>query len=154
MNRIYKTTLAIALAALTTASYAGIRANVTRTIRLSTWTAYTSDGALVWLNNNNDTLITFNLPAAGKKVLNYSAACAVLGPSYAYGDLDIYVNDLAVAPTASAGAFCPGGSISGTHTIILVIQGKLGLNTVQIVGRVVNGGNAFNINASSLVIHD
>jgi hypothetical protein len=133
MNRIYQATLAIVLAALTTASYAGVRASDTKTI---IWSATAAGGPrLVYLNNNKDTLITFNLPAAGKKALNYSAACAVLGPSYAYGDLDIYVNDLAAAPTASAGAFCPGGSISGTHTIILAIQGKLGLNTVQIVGR-------------------
>src|SRR5829696_5579669 len=154
MNRISKTTIAIALAALTTASYAGIRADVTRTTRLSTWTAYTSDGALVWLNNNNDTLITFNLPAAGKKVLSYSAVCVAGTTSGAIGDIDIYVNAVVLAPTDGTDPFCHGGNQRSRHSIILVIQGKLGLNTVQIVGKVLNGGTYFKISDSSLVMHD
>jgi hypothetical protein len=99
-------------------------------------------------------LISFTLPAAGKKVLNYSALCVVGGPTSGWGDIDIYVNGVVVAPTAGIEAFCHGGSQWSRHSIILVMQGQLGLNTVQIVGRVYNGGTFFSLGKSALVIHD
>jgi hypothetical protein len=117
------------------------------------------------LNNAGATTLSFNLGSPGKKVLTYSAICAVgaqAGDADATLDLDIYVNGVIVAPTATGGyqgVFC---SSNGTDafdgwtrpSITIPIQGISGNNTVRIRARGSSDGSAFWLGNSALVIYD
>jgi len=151
MKTLYKSMVAIALVALTTASYAAVRANFTRA---DEWISFESR-ALVPLTDNQATTVSFNLPAAGKKVLSYSVWCVAGGPTNSFIDLDIVVNGIIVAPTVGhLDRFCGVDGRSSRPSITLVIQGEEGPNTVKIVAYRNNGATVVSLGASALVVHD
>ncbi len=125
---------------------------------------FTSVGAVfVPLNSAGATIVTFNLPAAGRKVLTFSSECAVsaaAGNSSAWSDIDIIVNGAVVAPTVgSADAFCSANGTAvfdgwETNAITVVIQGVAGANTVRILGRPNGGATGIWFGERALVVHD
>ena len=111
---------------------------------------FTSGPAAVFvpLDGAGATTVNFNLTAAGRKVLTYSAECAVGAPAgnaSAWVDVDIVVNGVTVAPTVgNQDAFCVANGTAAMDgwtraSITVVIQGKVGNNTVRIQIRG-NGG--------------
>ena len=157
--------LALALAGAAASAHAGVKVNAVRT----GYAVYTNSSAAVQvlLNDAGDTVLTFTLGSAGKKVLKFSAGCGVhapVGNTGAWLDLDIIVNGIVVAPTVGSGdPFCSSngkgpGTISvggaGRSSIIVPIQGLQGNNTVTIVARGNGGASGLFLSKSSLVIHD
>ena len=157
MNVVYKAALALALIAITTASYGAVRAHH---VFAGNFISNVLSGKYIQLNSTGATTISFNLPAAGKKVLTYNAECAAEGPADAWVDIDIIVNGSAVVPSTSIfDAFCMAGGdlylptgVRSSHT--LVFQGKAGTNTVRILARGNNGVTEWSLGDSTLVIHD
>lgn len=150
---------AVALAAVATTATAAVRLSATRA---GNWSS-TPTAVLVPLNAGGATTLTFNLPAAGRKVLTYSAECAVNAPinnNGAWLDIDIIVNGAAVTPTGgSADAFCDSNGTAGfdgwaRHSITVVIAGQAGANTVSIQARGNSGATGIWLSDSALVIHD
>jgi hypothetical protein len=149
MNRIYKATIAIALAALATASYAAVRASHTRPGNFAVANTYLP------LNATGVTTISFNLTAAGKKVLTYSAECYLPFTFDTWVDLDIIVNGITVAPTVGTiDGFCGANSRYSRHSITVPIQGKAGANTVRILGKLGPSATFATLGDTALVIHD
>ena len=159
--------LAVALAGVAATAHAGVRASA---VNPGMWSG-TAAEAFVPLNDAGAVTLTFNLASAGKKVLTFSAACAVidwLAPTNASAllDLDIYVNRHSVAPTTAGNvvipddAFCSQGYASGgwpgltRASITVSIQGIKGKNAVQIKARGQNGATHLFLGRTSLVIHD
>ena len=158
--------LAFALAGAAATAHAGVRASA---VNPGSW-YQTAVEAFVPLNAAGAVTLTFNLDSAGKKVLTFSAACAVsaLDESnvVAFLDLDIYVNGLRVAPTTGGNlavpddAFCSHGYSAGGFggltraSITIPIQGQAGTNAVQIKARGQNGATALYLARTSLVIYD
>jgi hypothetical protein len=156
MSILRKIALAAALSAVALTSTAAVRASHTRAGN------FTFAGtALVPLNAANQTGIIFNSPSAGRKVLTFSAECAVDGGATAWLDLDVIVNGVAVSPTiGNSDAFCSGaGSTSSNDgwvrpSITVVIPVVGGNNSVRIQARPNNGATSVWIGDSSLVVHD
>jgi hypothetical protein len=152
--------LALVLAGTAATSHAGVKASA---LRPSNWVSPSRNEVLVPLNAAGATTLSFNLPSAGKKILTYSAECAVdapAGESYAWVDLDIIVNGVVVEPTTgSFDMFCSANGTAGFDgyvraSITLPIQGKSGNNTVQIKARGASGVNGMWLGDSALVIYD
>jgi hypothetical protein len=150
--------LAVALAAAATTAHAGVRASAVRT---GAWTTSGPTQVFVPLNNAGATTLSFKLGSAGKKVLTYSASCAVGATFNDYLELDIYVNGVIVAPTTSLyDAFCTsnglGREAAGPHTLASItvpIEGITGNNTVQIKVKGYSGSVLW-LSDSALVIYD
>src|SRR5262245_48475808 len=107
MTILRNAVLALALAGAAAAADAGVRLSAVTTSDFTYSSAPLE--AFVPLNNAGATTLSFNLTSAGKKVLTYSAECAVTAlPDYnPWLDLDIYVNGVIVAPTVGdQDAFC------------------------------------------------
>lgn len=122
--------------------------------------------AWVPLNDLGQNQLSFNLPAAKKLLLTYSADCAVIGTE-AYGlipavDLDIIVNGKVVEPTAGSfhPVFCreaPNADplANPTHaTIAVSINGKKGVNTVEIIAHTIFQVREMHLGYSALTISD
>jgi len=158
--------LAVALAAAATTAHAGVKASAVNPVNLG----YTSpEGAFVVLNAAGATTLNFNLSSAGKKILTYSAGCAVNAPTgntAAFVQLDIYVNGVIVAPTngdalSGEDPFCSANGVFGftdgqvRASITVPIQGIKGNNTIQIKAQGNGLGVAgFLLGKSALVIYD
>jgi hypothetical protein len=150
----------LVLAAVATAAVAAVRLSA---VRPGNWTVANPAAVLVPLNGAGALQLTFNLPAAGRKVLTYSAECAVnaaAGSSSAWLDLDIIVNGAVVAPTVGVNdAFCTSNGTAGSdgwsrNSITVVIAGLAGANTVRVQARGNNGATGLWLGDSALVIHD
>jgi len=148
-----------ALAAVALSAHAVVKFSATREGLFTT----TNESFTIPLNDLGATTITFNLPAAKKVLLTYTAVCAVSGSSGTQDPrvhLDIIVNNSTVAPTRGAqDAFCSGNHTStadayATHTIATAIAGKKGANTVMIVGGRLGAVGYVAIGNSALVISD
>jgi hypothetical protein len=141
MRALGNAALALALTAAAATAQAGIKASA---VLPGTSVVPSPAEYFVPLDNTSATTLTFNLSSAGKKVLTYSALCAVQAPAgdgTAFLDLDIYVNGVVVDPTVgNRDAFC---SASGTGdldgwvraSITVPIQGIAGTNTVRVKAR-------------------
>lgn len=158
-SRIIVLVLAVTLAAAAVTAHAGVRASATS----AGFYSYDRAPQFVPLNEAGATTLSFKLPTAGKKVLTYSAECAVnsfAGNHYAWLDLDVYVNGNVVAATqAGTDAFCSANGFPGFDSyvrasITLVIQGKKGSNTVRIQARPSFDATGIWLQDSALVIHD
>jgi hypothetical protein len=159
MSTFRKIALAAALSAVALTSIAGVRATHTRAGNF-----LFAGTALVPLNAANQTGIIFNSPAAGRKVLTFSAECAVDAPAgntITWLDIDVIVNGVAVSPTAgNLDAFCSGAGAAGpgdawvrpSITVVIPVVG--GNNSVRIQARANNGAAGGWIGDSSLVVHD
>jgi len=162
MTTLRNAALALALTGAGATAHAGVKANAVQS--MFNWSRYSPAEVFVPLNSAGATTLSFKLGSAGKKVLTYSAECAVAAPagnSIAWLDLDIHVNGVIVAPTAGTGdAFCTS---NGTETlgdgwvrasITVQIQGISGDNTVQIQARGNYGATGLWLGDSALVIYD
>jgi hypothetical protein len=164
---VYRTTLrnaalALALAGAAATVHAGVRASAVNPLNYG----YTTpEEVSVPLNAAGATTFTFKLSSAAKKILTYSAACAVSAPAgntAAYVELDIYVNGVIVAPTAEYGdPFCSANGVFGftdgmvRASITVPIEGISGNNTIQIKAQGNGLGFAgFLLGNSALVIYD
>jgi hypothetical protein len=161
-----KAALALALAGAAATVHAGVKASA---VNPDAWYG-PADEAYLPLTAAGAVTLTFNLTSPGKKVLTFSAVCAVHAPGGEFYkdshlDIDIYVNGLRVAPTAGTvgvpdDAFCshgyaPQGLGGFTRASITVpINVIAGTNAVQIKARGQNGATGFYIARTSLVIHD
>ena len=151
--------LALALAAAATTAHAGVKASA---LRPGNFVALSPTEVLVPLNAAGATTLNFTLASAGKKILTYSAECAVDGMAGAlpWLTLDIYVNGIVVAPTVgTTDPFCSGNSTAGFDgylrtSITIPIQGISGSNTVQIKARGGSGATGLWLGEAALVIYD
>ncbi|MGH8204863.1 MAG: hypothetical protein ACREST_09655, partial [Steroidobacteraceae bacterium] len=107
--------LALALTVAAATAHAGIKASAFNTG--GGLVVYSPAEVFVPLNNSGASTLNFKLASAGKKILTYSAECAVNAPAGSSGshlDLDIYVNGVVVAPTVGAiDAFCTSNGTTG-----------------------------------------
>jgi hypothetical protein len=151
---------ALVLAAVATVAVAGVRLNA---VRANNWSVNSPAAVLVPLTGAGASQVGFNLPAAGRKVLTYSAECAVNAPAGNNGawlDIDVIVNGAVVAPTVgTADAFCGANGTAGfdgwrRNSITVVIAGVAGANTVRIVARGNGGATGLWLGDSALVVHD
>jgi hypothetical protein len=146
----------VALASYAVTSHAAIKIYATRAGNYATNTTL----AVLPLNNTGATSLTFNHASAKQWILTYSAECATGGASNGWVDLEIYVNQSLVAPTAGDNdAFCSTNHTSATDgfvraSITVVIQGIAGTNRVQINAHRNLGATTIHIGDSALVVHD
>jgi hypothetical protein len=159
MTTLRTAALALALAAAATAQ-AGVKASAINPGRVVTTSP---EEFFMPLNAAGAMTLTFSLGSAGRKVLTYSALCAVnalAGDTSAFLDLDIYVNGVVVEPTVgNRDAFC---SASGTArfdgwvraSITVPIQGIAGTNTVQVKARGTYNATGLQLTDSALLIFD
>jgi hypothetical protein len=161
MKTLRNAAFSLALAAVAATAHAGVKVSAVTTN--NAFRTSTPDEVFVPLNNAGATTISFNLSSAGKKVLTYSAECAVFD-ALGYGswlDIDIYVNGVIVAPTANHDdAFC---TAHGTEeddpryvraSITVAIQGVLGNNTIRIKAKGSTGATGLWLGDSALVVYD
>jgi hypothetical protein len=162
MNKLMTMAVAGTLLGVSVASFAAVRA---AHVRPGNWALSGGNVVVAWvpLNAAGATTISFSLPGAARKVLTYSAECAVAAPegnTRAYLDLDIIVNDVVVPPTGgSYDAFCSSNGTVATDgwthpSITVAIPGKAGVNTVKIRARRNSAATGIQLGDSSLVIHD
>ena len=120
-------------------------------------------GVDVPLNAAGATIVTFNLPAAGKKVLTFSAECSVdaaAGNFGAWVDIDIIVNGIVVPVTnQTADGFCSADGTAGFSgwvrpSITVQVNGVLGNNTVRIRAKGQGGATGIWVSDTALMIHD
>jgi hypothetical protein len=149
----------VAFAAVALSAHAAVKFSATREGFFTT----SNESFTIPLNDLGATTVKFNLPAAKKVLLTYTAVCAVTGSSSAtlpYVHLDIIVNGSTVAPTrGDFDSFCSGNHTSvadgyTTNTVAMAISGKKGANTVTIVGGAKYSPGYVAIGNSSLVISD
>jgi hypothetical protein len=161
MTILRNAAVALALAGVTAAAHAGVKADAVRTGNFETTSV---SGVFVPLNDAGATTLSFNLGSAGKKVLTYSAECNVSGAAgndSAYLELDIIVNGITVAPSlGSTDAFCTSDGDTNIvdnwtrASITIAIQGIAGNNTVRIVARGNSGAMYLWLGDSALVVYD
>jgi hypothetical protein len=160
MTTLRTAALALALTAAAAAAHAGVKASA---IRAGNWFASSPAEVFVPLDAAGATTLTFNLGSGGKKLLTYSAECAVdasVGETSGYLELDIYVNGVVVVPTGgSYESFCSSNGTTGFDgwvrtSITVPIKGIAGTNTIRIKAR----GNLFArglwLGDSALAIYD
>ncbi|MBQ0932165.1 hypothetical protein [Ideonella alba] len=160
MNTRFLATSLFTLAALASSAVeAKILANAVRATNFS----FTTATALVPLNAAGDTTITVqnNKARTVNAVLTFSAECAALAPTAGgWLDLDVLVNDVAIAPTAgNTDAFCPyqvGTTINSwvRPSITMVVPLQPGANTVKIQARLDFGVTTGWVSDTALVITD
>lgn len=150
----------LALAGVAATAHAGVKASA---LRPGNWVALSRDQVLVPLNAAGATMLSFNIPSAGKKILTYSAECAVnaaAGEAGAWLDLDILVNGVVVSPTNSTtDPFCTANGVAGFDgyvraSITIPLQGISGTNTIQIKARGGSGATGLWLGDAALVIYD
>ena len=159
MNKTGPILAGVALAGMALFAHAAVKFSATREGFLE----LTNESFAIPLNDLGATTVTFNLPAAKKVLLTYTAVCAVSGSSGTQDPrvhLDIVVNNSTVAPTrGNRDIFCSGNHTSiadayATHTISTAISGKKGANTVMVIGGRLGAAGYVSIGNSSLVISD
>jgi hypothetical protein len=131
--------------------------------RAGNFTSAVVAGVDLPLNAAGATIVTFNLPGAGKKVLTFSAECAVDAPAgnnFAWVDIDIVVNGVVVPVTnGTSDAFCSADGAAGFSSymrpsITVLVNGLQGNNTVRIRAKGQAGATAIWVSDTALMIHD
>lgn len=158
MRTIYKVVMAATLASIAVTSQAGVRASATNGVNFtSTATVFLP------LTSSGGSTVSFNMSAAGRKVLTFSAECSVNAPAgntVGWVDIDILVNGVVVSPTTgSADAFCAANGTLGfdgweTNSITVVIPVVAGANNVRIQARPNGGATGLWFGERALVVHD
>jgi hypothetical protein len=157
--------LALAIASAAATAQAGVKASA---VRAGAGVNTTSPAQVAARLNHagaaGETTLSFNLGSAGKKILTFSARCAVTAPAgntTAWLDLDIVVNGIVVAPTVGSGdPFCSANGTAGgldgqvRRSITVPVQGIQGSNTVQVLARGNGGASGLYLGDLALVIHD
>jgi hypothetical protein len=158
MRTIYKMAMAATLASIAVTSQAAVRASATNGVNFTSVAT-----VFLPLTSGGASTVSFNMPAAGKKVLTFSAECAVNAPAgntIAWVDIDILVNGVVVSPTTgSQDAFCSANGTAGfdgweTNAITVVIPVVLGANNVRIQARLNGGATGLWFGERALVVHD
>jgi hypothetical protein len=159
MKSIGRILAVLALASITTTSFAAVRGFHARAGNQT----FPPAGAFIPLNAAGATIVGFNLPVAGKKVLTFSFECSVdaaAGNTSAWLDLDIIVNGVTVPVTVGAAdAYCTSDGVVGhghwqRPSITVQVNGFAGLNNVRIFARGNNGATSIWVGDSALMIHD
>jgi hypothetical protein len=108
--------LAVALAGAAVTAHAGVKASAVTLVNLF----FPPGQVFVPLNAAGATTLNFKLSSGSKKLLTYSAVCAVSaqpGDTTAFVSLEIYVNGVVVAPTINDengdDAFCSANGTFG-----------------------------------------
>jgi hypothetical protein len=159
MKSIGRILAVVALASVTTTSFAAVRGFHARLGN------FTSGPAAVFvpLNAAGATIVNFQLPVGGKKVLTFSFECSVdaaAGNTSAWLDLDIIVNGVTVPVTVGAAdAYCTSDGVVGhghwqRPSISVQVSGFPGPNSVRILARGNNGATSIWLGDSALIIHD
>jgi hypothetical protein len=160
MTMLRNAALVLALTGAAASTHAGVRASAVTALNLVT---YSAAEVFVPLNDAGATTLSFNPGSSGKKVLTFSAECAVAAPAgstSAWLDLDIYVNGVIVTPTtATSNAFCSSNGTASLDgwtraSITIPIQTISGTNTVRILARGGNGATGLWLGEPALVIYD
>jgi hypothetical protein len=160
MRTIGKVIAVTALVAVSSTAFAAVRGYHARA---SNFSSTAVSGVDVPLNAAGATIVTFNLPAAGKKVLTFSAECAVDAPAgnvSAWLDLDIIVNGVVVPVTdQGSDAFCAADGAVGFSgwvrpSISVAVNGLQGNNTVRIRAKGQGGATGIWVSDTALIIHD
>lgn len=160
MNILIRPVVAALLLGAVGASVAAVRVN---SVRPNNWSVASAAAVFVPLNAAGATTISFNSGAPGRRVLTYTAECAVNAPAgnnTAWLDLDIVVNGAAMPPTVGASdAFCSANGTLGfdgwdRHSITLVIPVVEGANTIRVQARGNAGATGLWLGDSTLVVHD
>ena len=161
MTTLRNAVLALALTSAAATAHAGVKASA---VTSTNWAQFSPAEVFVPLNDAGATTLTFKLSSAGKKILTYSAACAVggqAGITTGYVHLDIYVNGVVIAPTGgNSDTFCTADGTTSTvdgavrASITVPIQGISGNNTIQIKATGNYGATGFLLGHSALVIYD
>jgi hypothetical protein len=153
----------IAIAALLTVSTTAFAAVRGFHARASNFSSGVVAGVDVPLNAAGATIVTFNLPGAGKKVLTFSGECAVDAPAgnnFAWLDIDIIVNGVIVPVTnQTSDAFCSADGVAGISgyvrpSITVLVNGLQGNNTVRIRAKGQAGATQIWLSDTALMIHD
>lgn len=153
----------IAVAALVAVSSTALGAVRGYHARASNFASAIVAGVDVPLNAAGATIVTFNLPVAGKKVLTFSAECAVdavANNSTAWVDIDIIVNGVVVPVTnQTQDAFCAADGVAGYSgwvrpSITVLVNGVQGNNTVRIRAKGQGGATGIWVSDTALMIHD
>ncbi len=161
MRNLRSIGLAVALAAVASAASAGVR--VSAHLKPGGFIINTPAAAFLPLNGAGATSLSFKLPSAGKKVLTYSALCAVKaseGDNDQWYHLDIYVNGKVVPATVDANGLLCGSNETAAFdgwvraSITVQVDGKKGDNTVRIEARPSGYAQGLYILESQLVVHD
>lgn len=124
--------------------------------------SFNTPTAFVPLAASGATSRTFNIGKAATYVLTFSAECSVDAPagnSSAWVDLDILIDGVAVAPTATtADAFCGANGVAGFDawvrpSITVPVTLSVGSHTLQVQGRLNAGATGGWISDISMVLH-
>lgn len=124
--------------------------------------SFATPSAFVPLNAAGATTLVFNQGGATPRVLTYSAECTVDAPAgnnFAWLDIDVYVNGVAVPPTAgTADAFCSADGVAGfggytRPSITIAINPVAGANSVRILARLNAGATGGWLGDSALVVY-
>ncbi|MBN8510996.1 MAG: hypothetical protein J0L57_20600 [Burkholderiales bacterium] len=159
MNSTRRLGLACVVALAATTALAGIKASGYRAGNFS----FTTPTALVPLTTTGGTALTWNQGSAGKKIMTFSAECSVDAPAgnnFAWVDIDILHNGVAVPPTAgSSDGFCSADGVAGfagyvRASITVVIPAVAGANTVQVLARLNAGATGGWVSDTSTLIVD
>lgn len=150
---------AAALIALTAAAQAKVLMSGTYSNNFS----FTTPTAFVPLASTGATSRSVNIVTATTYVLTFSAECSVDAPagnSSAWVDLDIMVDGVAVAPTASTlDAFCGANGTAGFDgwvrpSISVPLRMTAGAHTIQVQARLDAGATGGWISDIAVVLHD
>src|SRR5262245_6965007 len=160
MTTLRTAALALAVTVASAPAHAGVKATA---INPGYWQTTSSAEDFVPLDAAGATTLTFNLASGGKKVLTFSAACAVdtvTGETYAWLNFGIYVNGIVVEPTGdSSTALCSANRTGGFDgnvrgSITLAIQGIAGTNTIRIKANLGGYATGAGLSDSILLIYD
>jgi hypothetical protein len=160
MHTLSKVITVAALVVMSSTAVAAVRGFHARAGNFSSATVA---GVDVPLNAAGATIVTFNLPKKGKKVLTFSAECSVnaaAGNDSAWVDLDIIVNGVVVPVTnQTADGFCAADGSAGfsgwvRSSITVLINGLQGNNTVRIRAKGQGGATGIWVSDTALMIHD
>jgi hypothetical protein len=160
MTTLRTAALALALTAAAVTAHAGVNASA---IRPGNWLTSSPAEVFVPLDAAGATTLTFDLGSAGKKVLTYSAECAVdetQGLPFSWVELNIYVNGALVKPTGDSFAFfCYSNATTGFDgwtraSITVPIKGIEGTNAVRIKAKGNSSATRLWLGDSALVVYD
>ena len=124
--------------------------------------AFSTATAFVPLASTGATSRTFNITATATYVLTFSAECSVdapAGDSGAWVDLDVMVDNVAIAPTSgTSDAFCGANGTAGFDgwvrpSITLPVRLTAGSHTLQVQGRLNASATGGWVSDISMVIH-
>jgi hypothetical protein len=99
------------------------------------------------------TRINFNVPQTGLVSITYNAKCNVEGTADSYSDLDVFVDNTAVAPTNGAfDVFCSQYGGLGRATLTVVVRLQAGNHFVRIRASTYQNATSAFIGDSTIVV--